>query len=113
MYVLLDCASSMTRSCWSDCIDGRPRGDGLEGSKVNKSDWLLWNPGVGVRLPDGLYRGESERCGSKADCDFDDTEETKFSVLDRDAWMFFVRTSRTSLKLAPTSASFPWSITTT
>lgn len=58
-----------------------------------------------------LYNGE-------ADWDIDgatwaDTEETKFSVRAREAWIFFVRTSRTSLKFADTSVSFPWRRKTT
>ena len=43
----------------------------------------------------------------------EETDETKFSVRERDAWMFLVRTSRTSLKLTDTSASRPCSRTTT
>lgn len=35
---------------------------------------------------------------------FADTEETKFSVRDRDSWRFLLRTSRTSLKLIPRSS---------
>ena len=38
---------------------------------------------------------------------------TKFSVLLLLAWMFFVRTSRTSLNPTLTSANFPCNITTT
>ena len=58
-----------------------------------------------------LYNGD-------ADCDIEgavcaETEDTKFSVRDRDAWIFLVRTSRTSLKLADTSVSFPCSMKTT
>src|SRR5579862_1831587 len=43
----------------------------------------------------------------------EETDETKFSVRERESWMFFVRTSRTSLKLTETSASLPWRRTTT
>lgn len=43
----------------------------------------------------------------------EETEETKFSVLDLEARMFWVRSSRTSLKFADTSVSFPCSKNTT
>lgn len=73
----------------------------------------LRKPGCGVLLRGALYRGESDRWGSNCVWLFDDTEETKFSVRERDAWIFLVRTSKTSLKFAPTSASFPCNMTTT
>lgn len=49
---------------------------------------------------------------SREGCECEDTDDTKFSVLQREAWMFLVRTSRTSLKLTPTSASLPCRRTT-
>ena len=45
--------------------------------------------------------------------DVAETEDIKVSVRDLEAWIFWVRTSRTSLKLTDTSASFPCSNTTT
>lgn len=43
IYELPVCASSMTSSCRSDCMDGQPRGDGFESSRLRMS-WPSWNP---------------------------------------------------------------------
>lgn len=57
------------------------------------------------------YRGEAEGPIGAWVCAA--ALETKFCVRSRDAWMFFVRTSRTSLKFADTSVSLPWRRKTT
>jgi len=89
IYVFWGWASSIINNCWS------PTGF------KDKRSW----PGPGEPRAGVLYNGD-------ADCDMAgwtccDTDDTKFSVRARDAWIFFVRTSRTSLKLADTSVSFP------
>lgn len=58
-----------------------------------------------------LYSGlaDCERAGAACA----DTDDTKFSVRDLDAWMFLVLTSRTSLKFMETSVSLPCNKKTT
>ena len=61
-----------------------------------------------------LYKGEAEASGGGLMAEgWEATELTNWSVRLREAWMFLVRTSSTSLKLTPTSASLPWRSTTT
>ena len=86
------------------------------GSRFRRSGfWFCWFGGCGV--PDFwgvlLYKGEAEVSGGRIPEVCEETELTNWSVRLRDAWMFLVRTSRTSLKFTPTSASFPWRSTTT
>ena len=67
--------------------------------------------GAGLFLDGVAYSGLADwDCGGMA-CE--ETEETKFSVRLLEARMFCVRSSRTSLKLADTSVSFPCSKNTT
>jgi len=82
------------RSCWSPT-----------GFKDSKSE-----PGPGEPREGVEYRGEAE--GGKEEC-CGWTEEMKFSVREREAWIFLVRTSRTSLKVEETEVSFPCSRKTT
>lgn len=89
IYTFCGCASSIINSCWS-----------LTGFRLSRSC-----PGPGLPRVGVWYKGESD-C-FKEGAARADTEETKFSVREREAWMFFVRTSSTSLKFEETSVSFP------
>ena len=82
------------------------------------SCWLLTGfkesisaPGDGVPRLGVPYRGEAD-CWSDG-CVCWPTVDMKFSVRDLEAWMFFVRSSRTSLKLSETLLSLPCSRYTT
>jgi hypothetical protein len=108
-------------NCWSDCCPPLPRinaDDELEGSSDSKSGFELYpvrdwgRPAIPEPVAVDWYSGLSLRPESTI-CDRALTLETKLSCRDREAWMFFVRTSNTSLKFAATSATLPCSSTTT
>lgn len=81
-----------------------------DGSSVNRSFWV---DSAAFDLPAPVwYSGDSERevsnCEERAD-----TEDVKFAVRSRLAWMFFVLISRVSLKFAATSVILFWRRRTT
>lgn len=81
-----------------------------DGSSVNRSFWV---DSAAFDLPAPVwYNGDSERevsnCEERAD-----TEDVKFAVRSRLAWMFFVLISRVSLKFAATSVILFWRRRTT
>src|SRR4051812_30436434 len=106
----------MSSSCWSDCGFWRESVEDPAGSNESRSSCTPAAPpyiGFGLLpLLGGAYSGLSVLPGSSPPPVLL-TLLTKFSCLDLDACIFFVRTSNTSLKCTPTSANFPCNSTIT
>jgi hypothetical protein len=103
----------MMSNCWSDCCPPLLRinaEDELEGSSDSKSGFELYpdldwgRPPIPEPVAVDWYSGDSLRLESTI-WDRALTDETKLSWRERDACIFFVRTSSTSLKFAATFAT--------